>query len=462
MVIVKRVVHLVMSAAIAASLAAYGAPSATETQTLANGMRVIVKPDRRAPVAVAMIWYRVGSVDEFNGTTGVAHVLEHMMFKGTREVPAGEFSKIIAAAGGRDNAFTGRDYTAYFQMLHKSKLPLALKLEADRMVNLVLAEEEFAREIKVVMEERRWRVEDRARALVHEQLMATALHAHPYRRPVIGWMNDLENMRVEDARDFYRRWYAPNNALLVVVGDVVPGEVFELAQREFGAIGAGRLPERKPQEEPPQRGIRRLTVKAPADQPYVLMAYRVPVLRDPRNDWEPYALDMLAGVLDGNEAARLNRTLVRDEQLASSAGAGYEGVARGPGLFYLRGVPAAGRTAEQLEQGLRRELQKIAAEGVAADELKRIRAQIVASQVYQRDSMFFQARQIGAMETIGLPHETLDLMMEKLRQITPEQVQAVARKYFGDDGLTVAYLEPQPLDSKRAPALPPPGLRHAQ
>ncbi|MFN7086618.1 MAG: M16 family metallopeptidase [Burkholderiales bacterium] len=461
MVIIKRAVHLVMSAAMAASLAAHGAQSSTETHTLANGMRVIVKPDRRAPVAVAMVWYRVGSVDESNGATGVAHVLEHMMFKGTREVPAGEFSKIIAAAGGRDNAFTGRDYTAYFQMLHKSKLPLAFKLEADRMVNLVLAPEEFAKEIKVVMEERRWRTEDRARAMVHEQLMATALHAHPYRRPVIGWMNDLENMRVEDVRDFYRRWYAPNNAIVVVVGDVVPAEVFELAQRELGAIGAGRLPGRKPQEEPPQRGIRRLTVKAPADQPYVLMAYRVPVLRDPQNDWEPYALDMLAGVLDGNEAARLNRTLVRGERLASSAGAGYESVARGPGLFYLSGVPTAGKTAAQVEQGLRRELQKIAAEGVAADELKRIRAQIIASQVYQRDSMFFQARQIGAMETMGLPHETLDLMIEKLKQITPEQVQAVARKYFSDDGLTVAYLEPQPLDSGRPPALPPPGLRHA-
>jgi zinc protease len=201
-----------------------------------------------------MLWYKVGSVDEFNGTTGVAHVLEHMMFKGTKSVPSGEFSRLIAAAGGRDNAFTSRDYTGYFQMLHKSQLPLALKLEADRMTNLVLSPEEFAKEIKVVMEERRWRTDDRPRSMVYEQLMAVALRAHPYRNPIIGWMNDLENMRVEDAREFYQRWYAPNNVILVVVGDVKPQEVFDLAQRHFGGIRPRTLPERKPQEEPGQAG----------------------------------------------------------------------------------------------------------------------------------------------------------------------------------------------------------------
>jgi zinc protease len=236
--------------AVVLGLLSAAAPARTEEHSLANGMRVIVKPDPRAPVAVVMVWYKVGSVDEVNGKTGVAHALEHMMFKGTRAVPAGEFSRIIAAAGGRDNAFTSQDYTGYFEVLQKSHLELAFRLEADRMVNLTLAPEEFAKEIKVVMEERRWRTDDRPRALVYEQLMATALTAHPYRHPVIGWMSDLENMRVEDLRDFYRSWYVPNNAILVVVGDVEPKEVFALAGKHFGTIPARALPERKPQDEP--------------------------------------------------------------------------------------------------------------------------------------------------------------------------------------------------------------------
>lgn len=456
-----RVLCVAVFVTLWANSAAFAAPSTTAVHTLSNGMRVIVRTDHRAPVAVSMVWYKVGSIDEFNGTTGVAHVLEHMMFKGTQEVPAGEFSKTVAAAGGRENAFTSRDYTGYFETLQKSQLPLVFRLEADRMANLMLSPEEFSKEIRVVMEERRLRTDDQPRAEVYEQLMAAALEAHPYRRPVIGWMNDLETMRVEDAREFYERWYTPNNAILVVVGDVEPQEVFDLAEQHFGRIKSKTLPARKPQNEPPQRGIKRLTVKAPAEEPYVLMAYRVPVLRDPDTDWEPYALDMLAGVLDGNEAARLNRTLVRGERLASSAGADYDEIARGPGLFFLSAVPTPGKTVEQAEQGLRRELQKIAAEGVAEEELKRVKAQVIASQVYQRDSMFFQAREIGATETVGLSYKTIDLMIEKLKQVTPQQVQAVAKKYFTDDMLTVAYLDPQPVAGKR-PSAALPGLHHAQ
>jgi zinc protease len=459
MSVVNRIVRVAAFLALWASAAAIATPSATEEHTLANGMRVIVKPDHRAPVAVSMVWYKVGSVDEFNGTTGVAHVLEHMMFKGTRSVPAGEFSKLIATAGGRENAFTTRDYTSYFETLQKKRLPLAFRLEADRMANLVVPQPEFAKEIRVVMEERRWRTDDRPRSLVYEQLMATALDAHPYRRPIIGWMNDLENMRVEDVREFYQRWYAPNNAILVVVGDVTPQEIFDLAEQQFAGIKPRALPQRKPQLERQQTGIKRLTVKAPAEQPYVMMAYHVPAMRDPRNDWEPYALDMLASVLDGDESSRLNRNLVREQRLTSSASASYDGVARGPGMFYLSAVPTAGKTPQEAEQGLRRELQKIAADGVTGEELKRIKAQVIAGQVYERDSMFAQAREIGQMESIGLSYRDIDLILEKLKQITPEQVQAVAKKYFSDDTLTVAYLDPQPVTGKR-PAAPPPGLHH--
>ena len=437
------------------------AAAATVERALANGLRVIVQPDHRAPVVVSMVWYRVGSVDEVNGATGVAHALEHMMFKGTKSVPPGEFSRIIAAAGGRDNAFTSKDYTGYFQMLHKSQLELSLRLEADRMANLALSAEEWGKEIKVVMEERRLRTDDQPRSLLYEQLMATALTAHPYRAPIIGWMNDLENMRVEDALDFYRRWYAPNNAIVVVVGDVDPQQVFQLAEKHFGALQSKPLPQRKPQEEPEQRGIRRLTVKAPAELPHVLMAYRTPSLRDPERDWEPYALEMLAAVLDGNEAARLNRTLVREERLASSADASYDGVGRGPGFFYLSATPVPGKSAAEVEQGLRSEIRKIVEQGVKEDELKRARAQAVAAHVFQRDSMFFQARLIGWLENAGLSHKSIDLQLEKLRQVTAQQVQEVARKYFGDDALTVATLDPQPLSARR-PVAPPAGLRHAQ
>ena len=428
---------------------------------LANGLRVVVKPDRRAPVVVSMVWYRIGSVDEQNGVTGVAHVLEHMMFKGTKTVAPGEFSRLIAAAGGRDNAFTSRDYTGYFQTLHKSALPLSFRLEADRMANLVLSPEEFAKELKVVMEERRLRTDDRPHAMVYERLMATALAAHPYRNPIIGWMSDLEHLSVADTRVFYDEWYGPNNATVVVVGDVAPAEVFALAEQYFGAIPRKTLPPRKPQVEPPQLGLKRVTVKAPAELPYVLMAYRVPALKKPAEDWEPYALDMLESILSGNDAARLPRTLVKTDQVATSAGASYDGVGRGPGFFYLSGTPVAGRSAEQMEQNLRREVKRVVDEGVTEAELNRVKAQVIAAQVYQRDSMFFQARQIGSMETIGFSYRDLDLYIEKLKQVTADQVREVTRKYLIDDVLTVAYLDPQPLAGAPRRAAPA-GVRHGE
>jgi zinc protease len=432
---------------------------AVEVRELSNGLRVIVKTDRRAPVVVSMVWYRIGSIDENNGVTGVAHVLEHMMFKGTKTVAPGEFSRLIAAAGGRDNAFTSRDYTGYFQTLHKSALPLSFRLEADRMANLVLSPEEFSKELKVVMEERRLRTDDRPQSVVYERMMATALTAHPYRNPVIGWMSDLENLSVADTRAFYDQWYAPNNATVVVVGDVAPAEVFALAEKYFGALPRKVLPPRKPQDEPPQLGLKRLIVKAPAELPYVLMAYRVPGLKKPAEDWEPYALDMLEGILSGNDAARLPRNLVKTDLVATSAGASYDGVARGPAFFYLSGSPVAGRTAEQLEQSLRREVKRVVDEGVTGEELDRVKAQVIAAQVYQRDSMFFQARQIGWMETVGFSYRDLDVWIEKLRQVTAKQVQDVAAKYLIDDALTVAYLDPQPLAGAPRQAVPA-GVRH--
>jgi zinc protease len=428
---------------------------------LDNAMKVIVREDHRAPVVVSQVWYRVGSIDELNGTTGVAHVLEHMMFKGTKEVGAGQFSRIIAANGGRDNAFTNRDYTTYFQQLSNDKLELALKLEADRMKNLNFSDEEFAKEIRVVMEERRLRTEDKAHALVYEQMMATAFSAHPYRRPIIGWMNDLENMKPEDARAWYKRWYAPNNATLIVTGDVVPEQVFDLAKKYFGPLEANPPLERKPQTEPAQKGIKRIVVKAPAHLPYIAMGFHAPTLRDVAQEWEPAALQVLAGILDGNESARLNKNLVRDTRVANSAGAGYDAIARGPSMFILDGTPSEGKSVGDVEGALRAEIEKIKSNGITNDELERIKSQVVAARVFGLDSMFGQAMQMGQIEISGFSWRDFDPLMEKLKQVTPEQVKEVANKYLQDDQLTVAVLEPQPIEAQRPrPAVE--GVRHTQ
>lgn len=441
-----------------ALLCAAAAQAKVLESTLPNGLRVLVKEDHRAPVVVCMVWYRAGSMDEFNGTTGVAHMLEHMMFQGTAEVPGGEFSRIIARAGGRDNAFTNKDSTVYHQQVHKSKLALVLQLEADRMANLQLSNDQFSRELKVVMEERRLRTDDQPKSLVYEAFMAAAYNANPYRTPVIGWMNDLQTLSAEDARAWYRRWYAPNNATLVVVGDVSASAVLEEAEKYFGPIAARALPERKAQLEPAQRGTRRVSVRAVAELPYLMMGWHVPSLRNVEQDWEPYALEMLAAVLDGSDAARLDRELVRESRLALSAGAEYDSINRGPALFVVEGTPAPGKTVDDLEKALRLQVQRIVAEGVTDEELRRARAQVTASQVFQLDSMFAQAREIGALNNVGLPPDSVALQARKLTQISAEQVREVARKYLLDDNVTVAVLEPEPLGDRK-PA-PPPAAEH--
>jgi zinc protease len=439
---------LMLSAALTAALAPPALANPFET-TLANGMKLIVKEDRRAPSVVHMVWYRAGGMDEPDGVSGVAHVLEHMMFKGTTDVGPGEFNKRVAAVGGRDNAFTGKDYTAYFQQVPPAHLPAMMALEADRMQNLVLTDDEFRRELEVVKEERRLRTDDQPRALVFEQLMATAYQAHPYRRPVIGWMPDLEAMQPEDAREWYRRWYAPNNAYLVVVGDVDHREVFREAEQHYGSIGVGELPARRISPEPAQRGPRSSVVKAPAELPYLAMAWQVPALRDPANDREAYALQVLAAVLDGYDGARLTRRLVRDSQLAVSAGASYDTGNRGPSLFYLFGVPTAGTTPEALQAALRAEIQRIRDEGISAEELARVKTQAVASQVYKRDSLMGQAMEIGYLESAGLSWRDEAKLLDGLRAVTAEEVQSVARRYFDDDTLSTARLDPQALGEKR-------------
>ncbi len=441
---------------------AAGAP-VFETR-LDNGLKVLVMEDRRAPTAVQMVWYRVGSVDEVNGTTGVAHALEHMMFKGTPKVGAGEFSKRVAAAGGRDNAFTNRDYTAYFQQIPKERLRDMMALEADRMRHLTLAPAEFAKEIKVVMEERRLRTDDQPTALLSEGLNSVAFQASPYRVPVIGWMDDLEHMTATDLRAFYDRWYVPNNATLVVVGDVDHQQVVRWAKETYGLLKARPLPVRKPQDEPVQAGIRRLTVKAPAELPSVLLAWKAPKItgmdaKAMANDADSYALDVLAALLDGYDGARLNTRLVKESRIAQDVGVGYDNVGRGPALFMVQATPAPGKTPAEVEAALRAEIARIANEGVKDEELVRARAQMLAAQVYKRDSMFAQAMEMGELETVGLGWRATDLMIERLKAVTAADVARVAKAYFGDDTLTVGVLDPQPL--KDRPAAPPPsGMLH--
>ncbi len=418
-------------------------------KTLANGLRIIAKEDRRAPTAVHMVWYRTGSMDEVDGSSGLAHLLEHMMFKGTPGVGPGEFNKRVAAAGGRDNAFTSRDYTAYYQQVPKEKLDEMMELEADRMRHLTVDPKEFAQEIKVVMEERRLRTDNNPHAKLFEQMNAVAFQVHPYRRPVIGWMNDLEKMTAEDARVWYERWYVPNNAIVVVVGDVDHETVFRLAEKHYGALAARPLPVRRQFSEPEQKGARRIVVKAPAELPMLLMGYKAPTLRDIARDSDPYALEMLGAVLDGHEAARFGKRLVREQKIAVSAGISYDITARGPGVFYLYGTPAEGRTVAELEAALRTEIGRIQKEGVSEEELKRAKSQLLAAQIYKLDSMYGQAMEIGSAETIGFSHRDIDRVIERIRQVTSAQVQAVVRQYFNDDILTVGVLDPQPLASKR-------------
>ncbi|MCJ0762142.1 insulinase family protein [Variovorax sp. CYS-02] len=425
-------------------------------------MTLIVKPDRRAPTAVHMVWVRVGSLDEVDGTSGVAHALEHMMFKGTPTLPPGEFSRRVAALGGRENAFTTRDYTGYYQQIPAGRLEDVMKLEADRFAHNQWPDEEFRKEIEVVKEERRMRTEDVPRSLLYEQLNAAAFIASPYHRPVVGWMSDLDAMTPDDVRDFHRRWYVPANATVVVVGDVEPAQVHRLAEKYYGGIPARAVPARKPRTEPVQAGIRRLEFKAPAEQAYVTLAFRVPQLASltaPQpSDEDALALTVLAAVLDGYEGARLARALTQGpDRVADSAGAGNGLFGRGPQLFVLDGVPAQGKTAEQVEAALRAQVALVAREGVSEAELNRVKTQWVAGEVYKLDSLMNQARELGSYWIQGQPLDAGERLIQRLRAVTAQQVQAVAARYFGDDQLTVATLRPQPLDKNRAPRPAAPG-----
>ncbi|NQW81536.1 MAG: insulinase family protein [Polaromonas sp.] len=459
----------------ASALALSPAVAAIQAQefTLANGLTLIVKPDRRSPTVAHMLWVRVGSMDEVDGTSGVAHVLEHMMFKGTPTLKPGEFSRRIAALGGRDNAFTSRDATAYHQQIPANKLEEVMQLEADRFANTQWVDDEFKREIEVVKEERRLRTEDSPRAQLYEAANAVAFTAAPYRRPIVGWMSDLDAMTPDDVRSFYRKWYVPSNAAVVIAGDVDVAQVKALAEKYYGVIPAAATPVRKPRTEPVQAGVKRLDHKASASQAYVSLMFKVPQMNasgladapaDPsvRTDsQDALALTVLSAVLDGYSGARLNRALTQGEgRVADSAGA-YNGLlGRGPQVFVLDGVPAEGKAAQQVIDALRQQVTQIAQNGVNEAELNRVKTQWVAGEIYKLDALFSQVRELGSHWVNGFPLDASARLVARLRNISAAEVQSVAARYFGDDQLTQAVLVPQPLDPNRKPRVPAAGARH--
>ena len=430
--------------------------------TLGNGLKVVVKEDHRSPVVVSQIWYKVGATSEPEGLSGISHVLEHMMFKGTTTHKTGEFSRIIAENGGRENAFTGRDYTAYFQQLEKSRLAVSFELEADRMHNLLLQDDEFRKEVQVVMEERRLRTDDEPEAQLYEKFSATAYQVHPYKDPIIGSMLDLKNLRTESLRKWYQRWYAPNNATLVVVGDVRSREVFALARKYFGPIPRGKVDPVSIPAEPEQKAMRRVSLALPAEVPNLLMGYHVPVVTAKSGEWEPYALQVLTGVLDGGDSARFSKDLVRGAQVAASINTDYNPYAPFPVMLTFSATPANGHTVVDVEKAIRAELDRLKSEPVSEAELRRVKAQVVASDVYARDSVFYQAMRIGMLETIGLKWQLIDGSLARIRSISAEQVQQVAKKYLSDDNLTVAVLNPLPLRGGRKPVHAPMGGDHVR
>ena len=459
--------------ALACTSALAEAPAQVEQFTLANGMTVIVKPDHRAPTVAHMLWVRVGSMDEVDGTSGVAHALEHMMFKGTPTVKPGEFSRRVAALGGQENAFTSRDNTGYYQQIPAGKLEDVMRLESDRFANSQWADDEFKREIEVVKEERRMRTEESPHAMLYEQAAAITFLASPYRRPIVGWMSDLDAMTPGDVRSFYQRWYVPANAALVVAGDVEVAQVKKLAEKYYGGIPARPVPERKPRSEPAQAGLRRIDFKAPASQAYVSIAFKVPKVEavdlaaapgaaspTAATSREALALTVLAAVLDGYSGARLERALVQGQgqqaggRVADSAGASSGQMGRGPQLFTLDGVPAEGKTTQQVIDALRQQVAVVAREGVSEAELNRVKTQWVASETYKLDSVFSQARELGSNWVQGLPLDASARLIAQLRTIAAPEVQAVAAKYFSDDQMTLATLLPQPMDPNRKPPKP--------
>lgn len=419
---------------------------------LANGLRVVTLEDHSAPVAIVQVWYHVGSKDEIPGKTGLAHLLEHMMFKGTAAHGPGEFSRLVARGGGDDNAFTSRDYTAYFEKFAADRLDLGLRLEADRLRGLRLDPDEFARERAVVKEERRMRTDDDPQAALMEQVQAEAFVAHPYRNPVIGWMDDINRVTVGDLKAFYDRYYQPGNATLVMVGDFATATVLREAEAAFGPIPANAPLAARTFSEPPQHGERNLELRREAKLPFIYAAYHTPTLEQP----DGHVLEVAAQLLSGGKSARLYRSLVQDHQVALYAGASYDGDAEDPSLFTIYGALQPGHTIDEWHTLVGEELRRLAEEPVGERELAKAKNQIEASFVFAQDSVFYLAMTLGRLYTTGRTVADFDNYLPRIRAVTAADVQRVVRTYLQPSNRTEGVLIPQPADPAQVqpPATP--------
>lgn len=414
------------------AIAGFQAPAAAalfhpKVHTLANGMQVVVIEDHRAPVVAHMVWYKLGAADEPPGKSGIAHFLEHLMFKGTPKVPSGQFSKIIARNGGRDNAFTSYDYTGYFQNVAKDKLDLVMGMEADRMTNLVLTAKDVDTERAVILEERRSRTDNNPSAQWAEAMSAAQYLAHPYGIPVIGWKHEIEKLSRADALSFYRRYYAPNNAILIVAGDVEARAVFALAEKHFGPLARAATPPRQRAQEPPQRAARRLILKdGRVSQAGWRRSYLAPT-RSAGASEHAVPLSLFADMLGGGTTSRFYRELVVKRKLATNAGAYYSSTGLDLGTFTLYATPSPGVGLEAVEAALDETLAVVLKDGLPAADLERSRTGLLAAAVYARDNLFTSPRIFGDALTSGLSVEQVEAWPDEVRAVTMDEVMAAGR-----------------------------------
>ena len=411
-----------------------------ETFTLANGMRVVVIGNHRVPVVTHMVWYGVGSADEGPGESGIAHFLEHLMFKGTKKRQPGEFSKILARNGGRENAFTSADYTAYFQTVAVDRLEIVMEMEADRMTNLRLTEQGVATEKAVVLEERRSRTDNNPSSILREQVNAAMFLNYPYRRPVIGWAHEIEALSLKNVLAFYKKWYAPGNAILVVAGDITAAKLKPLAEKYYGRIPAHKPTARVRPAEPPQSASRRLVYKdARVRQPAWSRTYLAPSYLTGETG-HAYALEVLADIFGAGATSRLYQSLVVENKIAISAGSYYTPDARGPGRFSLHASLKPGVNMEALEKAMEAELTKILTQGVSASEVARAKKRMRAQAVYARDSLQGGARALGAALAIGMTVEDVEAWPDRIGTVTVEQVNAAAKAVLKEGRSVTALL----------------------
>lgn len=431
------------------SLLTGGSPSfAAETHeyVLSNGMKVLLVEVPKAPVATVQVWYRVGSRNEVMGRAGLSHMLEHMMFKGTAKYPKGAFSRLVRKNGGIDNAFTSQDFTAYFENLAADRVELALEMEADRMQGLILDNNEFQTEREVVKEERRLRTEDDPQGALVEALFAQAFLSHPYHWPVIGWFADLDAMSLDDLQRHYDTFYSPNNATLIVVGDIKAEALLPTITRLFEPIPKGPTPKQLLPPEPEQRGERRFLLKREAQVPFVMMGFRVPNYASD----DSYALDILESILSRGKSSRLYQGLVYDQKTSLAVGAEYSLMQSDPSLFYFYALVSPGQKVEAVEESLHREIARLQNEPPTELELQRAKNQVEAAHVFEQDSNFRKAMLLGQAETIGAGWKRVDQFLERIRAVTPKDVQRVAKQYLTEDNRTVGILIPVPAKPPEA------------